>query len=289
MKAITILMFLAITMISNAQPILKIGEVFDFELGDEFHIKSNLQNQPPNASRLKVIDKYFSDGNDTVFYKIARDKYSSTYYSEPEPHLEYSFTKDTVLDFYTGLDSSIFTYYSNLHYDSIVKHYDTHFSYDSILEYSTDYCNSLINGFTCGQGDFEPSRYAYGFGEGIGITYEFFEDGTSGGNPSKDKSLFYYKKQSGECGIPDKTTSIEESQLIDNIKIFPNPVQDILNIELTDNEHVIVRLFDSNGKLQIEKLMDNSDNINVSRLTKGMYFLNFQLKYGQINRTIIIQ
>ncbi len=289
MKTITIFTFLIFTIISNAQPILKIGEVFDFEIGDEFHIKSNLQNQPPNSSRLKVIDKDYSEDNDTVFYKIARDNYTSTYYSEPEPHLEYLFTKDTLSSFYTNLDSSIFTYYSNLQYDSIVKNYDTHFSYDSVLEVSMDYCDSLINGFTCGLGDFEPNRYSYEFGRGIGITYEFYEEGTSGGNPSKDKSLFYYKKQSGECGTPDNTTSIEKNYFIDNIKIYPNPVDDIINIELTDNGKVILRLFDSNGRLQVEKLIENSDIINVSRLTKGIYFLNFKLKNGQINRKIIIQ
>ena len=276
-------------MFSNAQPILKIGEVFDFEIDDEFHIKSNLQNQPPNASRLKVIEKYFSDGSDTVFYEIVRDRYSSTYYSEPEPHLEYSFTKDTVLNFYTNLDSSIYTYYSYLHYDSILKDYDTHFTYDSVVEYSTDYCDTLINGFICGLGDFEPNRHSYKFGKGLGVIYEFYAEGMSAGTPSKDKSLFYYKKKYGECGTPDNTTSIEENYLIDNIKIYPNPVDDFLKIELAENGQMILRLFDSNGKLQVVKAIENSANIDVSRLVQGIYLLNFQLENGQINRKIIIQ
>jgi hypothetical protein len=271
------------------QDILTIGEVFDFNIGDEFHIKSNLQSQPPNALRLKVIEKSYSQDNDTVFYKIARNNYTSTFYNEPEPHIEYSFTKDTVENYYTKLDSSIFTFYSHLHYDTIAKNYDSYFTYDSILENSEDFCDLLVNGYECGLGDFEPNIYKYKFGKGIGLIGEFFMEGMSGGNPTIDNSLFYYKKHNGACGTPDNTTSIQKNDLTDIIKIYPNPVDDILNIELTNNEKVIFRLFDSNGKLHVEKLIENNDNINVSRLAEGLYFLNFQLKNGQINRKIIIQ
>jgi hypothetical protein len=288
MKTFIIIYLLAITASSNAQQILKIGEVFDFNIGDEFHIKSNMQNQPPNASRLKVIDKYYSLDGDTVKYKISRDNYTSDYYSEPEPHLEYSFTKDTVVYSYANLDSSIFTYYSNLKYDSIVKNYDSHFSYDSIVEFSTDFCDSLINGFTCGLGDFEPNVYSYKFGKGIGLIFEYYEDGMSGGHPSTDKSLFFYKKAGEECGIPDNTTGVYTSNLIDKILVYPNPTESILNIELGENMNMILRLFDVCGKLHLEKNIVSYEFIDVSKFESGIYFLNFQRMGKQINTKIII-
>ena len=55
----------SIFMSVNAQDILKIREVFDYEIGDEFQFTSSTIHYPgefipQNADRIKIIGKYYS-------------------------------------------------------------------------------------------------------------------------------------------------------------------------------------------------------------------------------------
>lgn len=69
---------------------------------------------------------------------------------------------------------------------------------------------------------------------------------------------------------------------IDNLPIFsvqPNPATDILTIIPLANNEYSLRLFDMNGKLVRElNGLQNETHLNVSDLTKGVYFL--QVKQG---------
>jgi hypothetical protein len=57
--------------------ILKIHDVFDFQVGDEFHSKTTTNGGGlPNADRITVIEKTFSAHNDSITYTYHHDRYS---------------------------------------------------------------------------------------------------------------------------------------------------------------------------------------------------------------------
>ena len=134
MKIILILNFLLFTICISAQEILTIGEVFDFEIGDIFQYKSELNYEPANASRITILDKTFSADNDTVFYTKRRNYYNMYNFDGT-----YTFQNDTISSFYTNLDSSILSYDPKFSYDTIVKYNEDwipieEILYDTIIE-----------------------------------------------------------------------------------------------------------------------------------------------------------
>ncbi|MDL2262870.1 T9SS type A sorting domain-containing protein [Bacteroidales bacterium OttesenSCG-928-I21] len=81
----------------------------------------------------------------------------------------------------------------------------------------------------------------------------------------------------------------ENTTIVDNIKIFPNPVKDILNIELPKD--IIIKsviIYGIDGKL-IEKNMFSFDagQLNISNLQTGSYILNVNTDKGNFNKLII--
>lgn len=73
------------------------------------------------------------------------------------------------------------------------------------------------------------------------------------------------------------------------IKIFPNPTNDLLNIQISDSNIIIkkVQLIDVSGRIIYSSSKTNT--IQVGAFSKGIYFLNIQSTTGQIfNKKIII-
>jgi len=63
----------------------------------------------------------------------------------------------------------------------------------------------------------------------------------------------------------------------DNIKIYPNPVQNILVIENPEEIYSSLLISDANGKVvRSEKLSGVKSNIDFSKLPAGQYFIRFQ-------------
>lgn len=70
------------------------------------------------------------------------------------------------------------------------------------------------------------------------------------------------------------TTQIADHQG-QNITIYPNPVQDILNIE-TKQINTKVTIFDFTGKLIISQTISETGAIDVSKISAGIYFLQIE-------------
>lgn len=87
------------------------------------------------------------------------------------------------------------------------------------------------------------------------------------------------------------STSISENSKLNNLKIFPNPVKDNLNISFTTNEafHIDATIVDVSGKFIAKVFSKNiskgtqSEIINVSKIPNGIYFL--MLKGNDFSRT----
>lgn len=79
----------------------------------------------------------------------------------------------------------------------------------------------------------------------------------------------------------DATASVSDEKLADNIVIFPNPVTDILHIENGPSSEIIesVAVYDSTGKKI--KISIPGDQIDMSGLRSGMYFVRARLNDGK--------
>jgi hypothetical protein len=69
-----------------------------------------------------------------------------------------------------------------------------------------------------------------------------------------------------------------------NIKIYPNPTNNIINIEgLTKSENTTIQIFEVQGKLVITKTINEKGTIDLSELNKGVYVI----KIGEVAQRIV--
>ncbi|WP_290696500.1 T9SS type A sorting domain-containing protein [Lacinutrix sp.] len=74
------------------------------------------------------------------------------------------------------------------------------------------------------------------------------------------------------------TLSTVSSTLVSNIKIYPNPVTDVLSVEANNQDTLNYSIYDITGKKLVKKSMTSQDNIDVSNLSNGVYFVQFTSK-----------
>ena len=258
-----LLIFMSLAAV-RGQSIFTVGEVYDFNVNDEFHVQwKYLENpvSPPNVNRSKIIGKYFSADNDTVFYFRAYNNYLTTYVSTP-PHLEY--------EFFIGVDTFFYT-----HLDSLVKYEipselsdSCSSSLDSIYN-STWYGNQLIYDHQYKTGCIEEEEYfQYIYAKGLGrLSYtnsflHYFYQYT--------EEVFYFKKDSIEWGTPDTLMGIPSPEIPEPVRVFPNPVADFLQIE---NVHSAteLRLYELSGKVVLTKKIPGSTSLDIRHLEPGFY------------------
>lgn len=75
------------------------------------------------------------------------------------------------------------------------------------------------------------------------------------------------------------TTQMSKHQLGSEIMLFPIPARNILNINFTESEKLTstVRIYNNTGQLiQSEKLIETTNQLNISNLESGMYILEIE-------------
>jgi hypothetical protein len=273
MKSILMITALFLATVLHSQTTLSVGEIFDFNINDEFHSSDIFPGQTPNAIRMKVVDKHFSPANDTVFYTRAFHNYHTVFNPDPEPHLEYFFHNyiDTV--FYTNLSDSV-----------VCDGSDT----TCVSIFETTLCDVPANGWSVG-GYLYGQSHAKIFGKGLGqVTDNYWEEGADN---SYDIEMFYFKKDTMECGIPDSTiTSIATNNLSSGIvNIYPNPFTGKFNIQFVDDQYPCkIRIFDSKGAEIFETTVTDCNNIVIDKVkNKGFYFLKNESEDKSYTKKII--
>ena len=247
-----------------------VGKIFDFSPGDEFHKHGIIPSTEPNANRIKIMDKFYSKSEDSIFYIVSYSNYHSTWVETPQPHLEYSFENFVDTLFYTHLDSSILSY---LIMDQKIDTTDTLINFTYSFETCNNPCEfdidkiSVFKGFD-GFGD----TYTYFFSKGLGLTKtDFWYEGFG----NYIYALFYLKKDEYSCGTPDLTSIGRYHGFYNNnsLDLYPNPAKDCLQIKgITIMEEDNIRICSSSGKLMRTVHYSNS-GIDISGLESGVYFL----------------
>lgn len=76
----------------------------------------------------------------------------------------------------------------------------------------------------------------------------------------------------------------EKFEEINGLSIYPNPVKDILNIELADNDNFQVKIYNIFGSVLLEKSNFSGTQIDLSSLTNGVYIAEIVNASNQITR-----
>lgn len=79
---------------------------------------------------------------------------------------------------------------------------------------------------------------------------------------------------------------IEEFEL-SNVKIYPNPIQNTLHIDLNTSVQTLVEIYSILGKKVFETTIHNSDEIQVNQLSSGIYILRLTQDNTSVSKKLI--
>jgi hypothetical protein len=116
------------------------------------------------------------------------------------------------------------------------------------------------------------------FTSNISVFNGFFNDNYAYINGSNDTISVFWLAFGDSTSFP---TGINKTMNLEDIKIYPNPVTNYLNIQSTEPNLKIaqIQLFDLSGKEQQIELTD--DPVNLEGIPEGMYFIRLTLQNGQ--------
>lgn len=115
-------------------------------------------------------------------------------------------------------------------------------------------------------------------GQTIGTTITYAVKFAFAGGLSVTKYISYVVGNNCSLGI-EGTTQLEQ-------QVYPNPVENLLNLQLSDAQNYIT-LTDVLGKRHIKEMVNSNDTIDMSSLKPGIYFLRVENTYGIKNIKII--
>jgi len=141
-----------------------------------------------------------------------------------------------------------------------------------------------LKGFQKGTGEIMEAN----IGNGVYIPYENL-------NSFTDYDFYVRAECNGEFGEWTSVNSFSTTRLNgiksvqnSNFKVFPNPVEDVLNINFDsafDLNHVVIYIFDLTGSVRYKS--GYKENYNISSLPAGTYIVSVRDK--QSSETMIIQ
>jgi hypothetical protein len=120
---------------------------------------------------------------------------------------------------------------------------------------------------------------SYDYIQGLGGGYYEYDEICEGSL----RELQYYKKGNKEWGTPFHFTGVETVQASANLRVYPNPVSEILYIETFGRANpVAFELFSVNGSRVLKHdFQGENPQIDVRALNPGLYFYSIQLETGQ--------
>ena len=264
---------------------MKIGDVFAFNIDDEFHYQVSPYTEPPAVDRITIINKYFNELDDTVYYERFHDSYWTEVEWYPEPHLIYHF--------YTYYDT---VYYTNL--DSLISTYDLNFICQEWWDYclietyfSEEFCDRLINSYYIETSEFEGEVLEKKYGKGLGWVSDYLYTYDIYPHLVRDMKMFYYKKNGIDCGTPDTlTVSTPELETNENkFTVSPNPVKDYFTVHINSiNTPIIFKIFDIYGNaIETGEWLLEENIHNCTGYLPGLYIIQISNKRNVFSNKIV--
>lgn len=83
-------------------------------------------------------------------------------------------------------------------------------------------------------------------------------------------------------------SAIGDKQQLENVNIYPNPVESIVNITLSDSENYTVKMFSALGQLLSTNTVNQGQiDLDMSELKSGFYFIHVSSKKGFYTEKIL--
>ncbi|MFD1063174.1 T9SS type A sorting domain-containing protein [Winogradskyella litorisediminis] len=136
-----------------------------------------------------------------------------------------------------------------------------------------------------------PDKYKYRIGNASSPAIDFGDNtylpASAVGDLLNNNRIFNSIVDAGayEFGAMSLSSSDSEAQIVD-VKLYPNPTSNILNIKTNNQQIKQIAIYDILGK---QVLRANNSNINVSHLKSGIYILKAKTTLGQVVKRFIKQ
>jgi hypothetical protein len=232
---------------NNGQDTLTNGEVYDFEVGDIFHI--SIASYGPSGGyfgelrNIEIIEKYFSSGGDTVYY-----------------------VKNILYQGSGGFGQFI----ENVHYFNLETHLP---SIDSIYSDPLMYNGRVVNYRSDSAATWLTIEKLV---QGLGIAYEYYYDWE--GDVSSTVNLIYFNKSGEEWGTPIFVGLKETQEFEKNIKIFPNPATSFITININGGQPIEEAIIYNHLGQKALVAVPVNNTVDVSTLKPGIYFVEIATK-----------
>lgn len=246
----TTLLITSASLCAFGQNLPTIGEVYDFNIGDEFHTETTYWLGTYNT-QLRIIDVEYALDNTEVTYTKALEGfifYDGQFLSGP----------DTISETITNLDSSIF------YLDDIIFNYDTlHFFSDSL-------CGAEIFGGNSVPGGKFLNHHEQEWGIGLGLTHSYHI--TDVINATTGTDLIYYIKDGVECGISQTLGVNDRPSNSQNISVYPSIFNDQFTVRAEQGYDFTFTVYSVYGQEILNEILSSTiTQMNFDFVSPGNY------------------
>ena len=86
--------------------------------------------------------------------------------------------------------------------------------------------------------------------------------------------------------VSPSSAAIESNK--DMFRVFPNPANNFITIEVLSNDKVLVQLFDVFGNIIMNSSLQNTTKLNVASFNSGIYYLTLSSEGSSVVRKLIV-
>ncbi|HKL40710.1 MAG TPA: T9SS type A sorting domain-containing protein [Cryomorphaceae bacterium] len=260
MKQILLGATLFTSLFAFSQDEMTFAQIFNFDIGDEFHYSAYRGYSQMDNSYIKeefvILDKCYSEEFDSIIYVRDVIRIEDNYFNNFNGELE-QYT-DTV--FYTNLSAVLTT-------DSVYNDADRFNGNDIYTFLSTESWSGNQNQTV--------TEYVELLGE-VKYSFDFWNLFESVG---EWKKLVYYRKVEAdqEWGTPYNLLKNNNIQF-DDLVIYPNPTTGIVNWKerTVFGSPKSIQVLDLNGMKVVQEIAVSSNSIDLSGHNSGLYLLRLE-------------
>lgn len=265
-------------------------DVFDFQIGDELHIKkndrsTNLQGYTVSTESIYTYTDRVNYEDSIVYHYEEKSRVDTLRENNPtsdfivEVH-KTVIEKDSLFNLLPGTpiieDESYMYEYLVYQNDSSKRNTEAPYTFNNI-----DDCWHTFIGSSC------DKKYVKGLG---GPYYSCSSDQPLMGD---NRFYVYYKKGENTWGTPLTISGIEKEAIANElVKVYPNPCQDILNIRTSSKkgEKVHFLITDTKGRHIIDMtLIEELTKVDLSPLSTGVYIYSLTYSDNTVKSDLLIK
>lgn len=140
------------------------------------------------------------------------------------------------------------------------------------------FARTIGNVLFCGN-NFGEGSYAYDYLETEDQGEIIFDSENTYVEDNFHENINFFSYVESDLTCDQMTASLEDLNALNNIKIFPNPSSDFIEVLLPNSisyKKVYYTIFNSLGQKTLNGFIMESNVIDVTKLKKGVYFIEFQ-------------